>query len=81
MTTRERLARMDEINAHNEAKVAEYIEKQCVETMHRTIEIYARAAFEAMDNLAGRDTARRSELIELLYSTMVAMEQTREQEV
>lgn len=71
---------MDEINAHNEAKVAEYIEKQRVETIHRTIEIYARAAFEAMDNLAGRDTARRSELIELLYSTMVVMEQTCGQE-
>lgn len=80
MEMRDKLALMDEINSRNDAKVAEYIEKQRVENIHRTIEIYARAAFEAMDNLAGGDHVKRADLIELLHSTMQAMELLSEQE-
>ena len=80
MTTYERLARMEEIKAHNDAKVAEYIEQQRVENIHRTIEIYARAAFEAVNDLAGGNGPRCAELIDLLHDTLNAMWQANEQE-
>ena len=70
----ERLRQMEESRARNDEKVAEYIEKRRAENIHRTIEIYAKAVFEAMDNLAGEDKDKRPELIELLFNTVSAME-------
>lgn len=74
LTMIERLREMEESRARNDEKVREYIEKRRTENIHRTIEIYARAVFEAMDNLAGDDKDKRPELIVLLFDTVRAME-------
>ena len=74
MSTREKLDQMMQVAASNEQRVQEYIERKQVEAEHRTIEIYARAVYESMDDLAGGDKEKRAELIEVLFNTVKAME-------
>lgn len=74
MSTREKLDQMMRVAAQNEQRVQEYIERKQVEAKHRTIEIYARAVYESMDDLAGGDKEKRAELIEVLFNTVKAME-------
>lgn len=77
MSMIERLREMEESRARNDEKVKEYIEKRRTENIHRTIEIYAKAVFEAMDNLAGDDKDKRPELIELLFNAVSALESSK----
>lgn len=74
MSTQEKLNQMMQSAAKNEERVKEYIEKKQAEVIHRTIETYARAAFDAMDGLSGGDEAYRAELIEIYCNTVKAME-------
>lgn len=74
MSTREKLDQMMRVAAQNEQRVQEYIERKQVEAEHRTIEIYAKAVFESMNDLAGCDKEKRAELIEVLFNTVKAME-------
>lgn len=73
MSTHEKLNQMMQSAAKNEERVKEYIERKQVEAEHRTIEIYARSVYEAMNDLAGGDKEKRAELIEVLFNTVKAM--------
>lgn len=74
MSTNEKLEQMRRVAARNEERVKEYIEKKRTESFHRTMEVYARAVYESMDDLASGDREKRAELIEVLFNTVKAME-------
>ena len=74
MSTQEKLNQIMQSAAKNEESVQAYIEKKQVEAMHRTIEIYARSVYDAMNDLSGGDKEKRVELIEVLFNTVRAME-------
>lgn len=73
MSTSEKLNQMMRSAELNDERVKEYIERKQVEAEHRTMEIYARAVYESMNNLAGGDKEKRAELIEVLFNTVKAM--------
>ena len=93
MKTYDKLILMDESRLRNEAmeeafkrdhdrRVIKALEEGQAKaaSVHRTIEIYAGSILESLDVLAAFHDEKRGELVELLVSTMWAMQQIREQE-
>lgn len=93
MNTRDKLIQMKESEKRNEAMEAAFkrdhdrrVIKALEEgqakaaSVHRTIEIYAGSILESLDVLAAFHGEKRSDLLELLVSTMWAEEQIRVQE-
>ena len=93
MNTHEKLIQMDESRQRNEAlevafkrdhdrRVIKALEEGQAKaaSVHRTIEIYAEAILESLDILAAFHGEKRSDLLELLTSTMWALEQCKAQE-
>lgn len=93
MNTYEKLIQMKESNQRNEALEAAFkrdhdrrVIKALEEgqaraaSVHRTIEIYAESILESLDVLAAFHGEKRSDLLELLVSTLWAKEQYKAQE-
>ena len=93
MNAKEKLALMAESEKRNEAMEAAFrrdhdrrVIKALEEgqakaaSVHRTIEIYAGSILESLDVLAAFHDEKRSDLLELLVSTMWAKEQIKAQE-
>lgn len=74
MSTSEKLDQMMRSAELNEERVQEYIQRKQVEAEHRAMEIYARAVYESMNDLARGDKEKRDELIDVLYGIVKAME-------
>ena len=93
MSTHEKLIQMDKSKQRNEAteavfkrdhdrRVIKALEEGQAKaaSVHRTIEIYAGSILESLDVLAAFHGETRSDLLELLVSTMWAEEQIKSQE-
>ena len=70
MSNNEKLAQMMHSAELNEERVKAYIQRKQDEREQRTIAVYARAVYEAMDNLAEGSKARRDELIGKLFDAV-----------
>ena len=79
MSIREKLELQKEIDARNEERAKEFTQQK-VADIHRSIEIYAGSIIESVGVLADYHGANRGMLLDLLISTLQAMEQTRQQE-
>lgn len=77
MNIRDKLDMQQEIDRRNDERIDAYMRTTGV---HMALEIHANAVIDSLDIIAERYALKRSDLLEVLISTLYATEQVREQE-